>query len=409
MLARWMVVALVVGASVGSGGAAGAVTPVQLLVPQSTAFGILGHSCGGIQEQAFATGFDPASGFPVGDVHLQTTCSTGGRGSKPVTYAAWVSATWDYTGAFVSSVVLSATPAVDPTFSAFDAYGNEVYNASNNAYLVLSPTFVPAPRVTGISPAEGPGAGGTTVTVTGTGFTAATSVAFGATPAASFTVTSDTSISAVSPAAAAGTVDVTVTSPGGTSATATSDQFTFVATPVVSAVSPRSGLVTGGAAVQIGGSGFTQATAVYFGDMAAGFTVDSDASITATAPAADSPGAVDVRVVSLAGTSATSAADQYTYLAYVQVTPTSGPPATGVAVSGGGFNPGETVRVFYQTGLSSPSPAWVPVCSALSPNGSFTCLGSIPGASTAGALGAHRLVARGSTSLVTALTTFTLT
>jgi hypothetical protein len=86
-----------------------------------------------------------------------------------------------------------------------------------------------APTVTSISPTSGPTAGGTTVTITGTGFTGATAVSFGGTAAASFSFVSDTSMTAVSPAGT-GTVDVTVTGPGGTSATSSADQFTYLST-----------------------------------------------------------------------------------------------------------------------------------------------------------------------------------
>ena len=94
-----------------------------------------------------------------------------------------------------------------------------------------------APTVASISPTSGPIAGGTSVTLTGTGFTGTTGaggVRFGGTNATSYTVNSDTQITAVSPAHAAGVVDVTVTAPGGTSATSASDQFTYVAPPVAS-------------------------------------------------------------------------------------------------------------------------------------------------------------------------------
>jgi alpha-tubulin suppressor-like RCC1 family protein len=87
----------------------------------------------------------------------------------------------------------------------------------------------PPPTVTGVAPAEGPRAGGTTVTISGKEFTGASAVKFGGTAAASFTVDSDTSITAVSPAGT-GTVDVTVSGPGGESATASGDQFTYVHT-----------------------------------------------------------------------------------------------------------------------------------------------------------------------------------
>src|SRR5262249_3889983 len=87
------------------------------------------------------------------------------------------------------------------------------------------------PTVTAISPTSGPTAGGTSVTITGTGFTGATAVTFGGTAAGSFTVNSDTQVTALGPAHAAGTVDIIVTAPGGTSATAVADHFTFVAPP----------------------------------------------------------------------------------------------------------------------------------------------------------------------------------
>jgi hypothetical protein len=64
-------------------------------------------------------------------------------------------------------------------------------------------------------------------------------VKFGANDATTFTVNSDTSITAVSPAgsgtavssAGSGTVDVTVTTVGGTSATSSADRFTYVGLP----------------------------------------------------------------------------------------------------------------------------------------------------------------------------------
>jgi cysteine-rich repeat protein len=299
----------------GAGITAAGASPIPLVVPQSAAFAVLGHSCGGIQEQAFATGFDATSGYPSGDVYLSTRCGGSGRGGgyHTTTYSAWVAATWDLTGALVSDSVLSAAPTVDPTFSAFDQNGNEVYNQSNSAYLLLAPGFVPAPRVTGMSPTSGPATGGTTLTITGTGFAAATGVSFGGSAAATFTVNGDTSITAVSPMASAGTVDVTVTTMGGPSATSSIDQFTFVAAPAVSGISPDSGPVTGGTLVTITGAGFIDVVAVYFGEDLAGFTVNDDGSITAASPGVEAPDTVDVRVVTIGGTSITSGADQFTY------------------------------------------------------------------------------------------------
>jgi hypothetical protein len=83
-----------------------------------------------------------------------------------------------------------------------------------------------APIVTAISPTGGGAGGGTTVTVSGRGFTGATSVRFGANSATAITIVSDTQIVATSPGGS-GTVDVTVATPTGTSGTSPADRFTY--------------------------------------------------------------------------------------------------------------------------------------------------------------------------------------
>jgi IPT/TIG domain/Bacterial Ig domain len=85
-------------------------------------------------------------------------------------------------------------------------------------------TQKPVPLVQGISPASGPF--GTAVTVTGSGFTGAAGVAFGANQATSFTVDSDSQITVTCPPGA-GSVDVVVTTTKGISATTSSDQYTY--------------------------------------------------------------------------------------------------------------------------------------------------------------------------------------
>ena len=120
-------------------------TTTSLLLPQSSAFAVLGHSCGGIQEQAFATGFDPGTGFPVGAVYLQTRCGGSGRGGgyHVTTYSAWASATWDMVGRVVSYARLGGSPSVDPAFSAYDGQGDHLYNAASHAYLDVVPPAAP--------------------------------------------------------------------------------------------------------------------------------------------------------------------------------------------------------------------------------------------------------------------------
>jgi hypothetical protein len=289
-------------------------TPLQLLLSQGAAFGFLGHSCGGIQEHAYATGFDPTTQVPAGAVYMQTRCGGSGKGGgyHVTTYSAWAAVVWDFTATVVSDTRLTTAPTVDPAFSAFDTNGNEVYNTTTAAYLLLAPGFVPVPRVLGISVSEGPASGGISVVITGTGFTNANAVDFG-TVAAAFSITSDTSLTASSPTSSSGTVDVTVASSGGASATSSADQFTFIAAPTVTGLSPTSGPHAGGFEVTITGTGFTNATGVVFGGDAAGFTINSDTSITAVAPAIDGPDNETVHVVSIGGTSPSNSGAQFTY------------------------------------------------------------------------------------------------
>lgn len=95
-----------------------------------------------------------------------------------------------------------------------------------------TPIVSALPTVESVAPAQGPALGGTAVTITGTGFTGATAVHFGATAAASFHVASSTSLTAVSPAGT-GAVNVTVTTASGTSATNATDRFKYVSPPAM--------------------------------------------------------------------------------------------------------------------------------------------------------------------------------
>jgi hypothetical protein len=211
-------------------------------------------------------------------------------------------------------------------------------------------TYVPTPTVTGISPNLGPVAGGTTITITGTGFTGATAVNFvqdtvagtSQTPATSFTVDSDTQITAVAPAAPGGTAgfaDILVIIPAGS--IVSTAEYTWEGLPVVRALQPFTGSTVGGNRVTITGTGFVGATAVMFGSTpAASFSVATGGEIFAVAPA-HAPGRVSVSVTTPGGTSTVVA--QYTYVApkptVTGVSPNSGPTAGGttVAITGTGF------------------------------------------------------------------------
>src|SRR5204862_152124 len=139
----------------------------------------------------------------------------------------------------------------------FEATGLECSAGSTNPVYCAYHDYNEAagrPTVTKVTPKTGPTTGATTVTIMGTNLTGATAVDFGATPAAKFTVTSSTSITATSPAHAAGLVDVTVTTAGGTSAISLKDHYKF--TPLVASVSPTGGPGAGGTTVTVNGSGF---------------------------------------------------------------------------------------------------------------------------------------------------------
>ena len=204
-------------------------------------------------------------------------------------------------------------------------------------------TYGTAPAVTAISPNTGPVPGGTAVTITGTSLTGATAVMFGTTPATSVVVKpGGTTVTAVSPAGTAGAaVDVTVTTPVGTSPTSAADQFTYASVPTVTAVNPNSGPTTGGAMVIITGTSLTGATAVKFGGTpGTSLTVTSATQITVTTPAR-AAGSVDVTVTTPNGTSATGAADTYTFAltpTVSAVSPSSGPAAGGNSVTITGTN-----------------------------------------------------------------------
>jgi len=149
--------------------------------------------------------------------------------------------------------------------------------------------------------------------------------------------------------------------------------FATFAGPQVTGIVPSQGPAAGGTAVKIHGSGFTGATAVNFGPLAAtGMTVDSDSQISAVTPAGG--GQVPVTVVTPSGTTAVNPASHFTYLgATVSVTainPTEGPETggTSVVISGTGLSGATQVLFggFAATGFTQDSDIQV---TAVSPAG----------------------------------------
>jgi hypothetical protein len=226
----------------------------------------------------------------------------------------------------------------------------------NDKLVVLPPT----PTLTNLNPSSGSTAGGNNVTLTGTFFTGATDVNWGALDISTvcgsgtcFTVDSDTQIIVDSiPNHGAGGVSVTVTTPGGTTSSKT---YTYVTPPpTLTNLNLPSGSTAGGNDVVLTGTFFTGATDVHVGSHdlttcpgAPCFTFNGDTQITATMPP-NAAGGVNVHVVTPGGTT-----NDLTYT-YVTPPPTltnldqsSGSTAggNGVALTGTNFTGATDVHV----------------------------------------------------------------
>lgn len=189
-------------------------------------------------------------------------------------------------------------------------------------------TYERFPFVTSVSPQSSPEEGGAVIQISGSNFTGATQVLFGAVPAAGFTVVSNSLITATAPAGQ-GYVDVTVRNPHGVSQTSGATGFNYMPKPHIAILTPSTGPV--GSNVNITGSGFGDAPIVKFG-AATATVLFNDQFQTLIVRVPTGTGAVNVTVQGAGGTSATSPATLFTYDAGPVVTSLN--PARG-SVSGG--------------------------------------------------------------------------
>ncbi len=202
-----------------------------------------------------------SQGSPVSGKTVTLTQSSGA--SSAISPASGVS---DSSG-MVTFTVTDAVPET-VTYTAADTTDGITLPQTATVDFVAAVTTTAAPVVTSISPTSGPAAGGTTVTITGSGFTNAYAAYFGAVAATSFDPISDSQITAVSPAGTAGdTVDVTVDTGNGTSATSAADQFTYGGTAATASTTVTS---AGGTLATTDGA-FTMTVAA--GALAAGQTL----------------------------------------------------------------------------------------------------------------------------------------
>lgn len=278
--------------------------------------------------------------------------------------------------------------------------GGASLGAQSTAVLTLTDSTT-IPVISSISPAAGPTTGGTFVTITGANFTGATSVTFGGLPCTSVSVVSSATITCVTPARTAGTVEVIITTPQGqNTTTGTQNDYTYTSGPTVTSVSPNTGPATGNTVVTISGTGFTASgMTVKFGTVTAVFTYIDSTTIVAVAPA-QSAGVVDVIVTTPGGTSPNTAADNYTYTGssapvITSLSPVSGPVGTSVIITGTGF-----------TGATSVT--FGGVSSLFTVNNSTQITATVPVGTPAGVVDV-RVTTPGGTSANTAADNFTNT
>lgn len=128
-------------------------------------------------------------------------------------------------------------------------------------YLAIESPLV----ITNIEPNLGPNFGGTNVTLTGTGFSSASTVYFGDVPASFVNPLGSSAMFVRVPPNVTGPVAVTVTKPDGSKVTR-SDGFTYTGSVTVDRLSPSGGPLAGGSLVTIFGNGFVFGASVMIGD-----------------------------------------------------------------------------------------------------------------------------------------------
>jgi hypothetical protein len=279
----------------------------------------------------------PNQGPPAGGTSVTLT-GTGFTGATAVRFGST---------AATSFTVVSSTQIIAAAPAGTGAVNVTVTNSEGTSAQSVTYTYLTAPSLSNLSPSQGPVSGGTVVTLTGANLSGATAVRFDATAATSFTVNSATQITASTPAHAAGTAAVTVTTPGGTSNSLT---FSYLAAPSVTGLTPSQGPVSGGTVVTLTGVNLSGATAVRFDGIAAtSFTVNSATQITASTPA-HAAGAAAVTVTTPGGTSNPDNPSTYFFYAaspsLTSIAPSSGNTAGGtpVTLTGNGLLGATAVR-----------------------------------------------------------------
>lgn len=194
----------------------------------------------------------------------------------------------------------------------------------------------PAPTISKVAPTSGLTAGGTAITIDGSGFMSGATVTVGGVAATNIDVVSATRVTATTPARQAGPAEVVVQNSDGQRAISTAS-YTFadpIPAPTISSVSPVTGPSAGGTVLTITGANFISGATVKVGDTAAAnVTFVSATSLKAVAPEHAAGGLKNISVTNPDGQSATKS-NAYTY---VLPAPTVGSISASSGFAGGGL------------------------------------------------------------------------
>ncbi len=267
------------------------------------------------------SGINPSSGLVGSTVTISGTNFTGVTGVK-----------------FSSNVTASFTIVNDTTITATVPGGASTgpitisKSGCNDVQTVtFTVSFPLCPTVSGINPQSGNT--GTTVTISGAGFTGVSSVKFPNNVTAQFTVVSDSQIMATVPAGASSGF-ITISKSGCNDATTLA--FSIVNCATASQITPSSGIV--GSTVTINGTNFTGVTAVrFFNNVTASFTVVNDTTITATVPNGAATGPITLSKAGCNDLQTQSFTVTVLCPAVAAINPTSGGIGTAVTITGANF------------------------------------------------------------------------
>jgi hypothetical protein len=274
-------------AGLGFSTATGAISGTPSATSVATSYTVTASNAGGTGTTTLTITVNAASVAPSITAHPASATVTAGQtasfsvtasGTAPLSYQ-WQKNGTAIAGATAATYSTPATSLADSGSSYRVVVSNSAGSVTSNA-AILTVNAVPAPTISGFTPASG--TVGSSVILTGIDFTGATAVKFNGI-AATFTVNSATQITATVPSGA-GTGTLSVTNPGGTATS--SGVFTVTAGPAINVVvTPSVVSLTTGASVSLAASVTSTANTAVTWSMSGGTLSDITATtVTWTAP-----------------------------------------------------------------------------------------------------------------------------